>query len=330
MVKNIKIREIHTDSLSCEPLVKRAPNGDLVCVCQCGGTTEPAPENRVYVFRSSDDGETWSEKYLLHPEDGQAVYATELSIDEDGTLTAYLTVHSGRFLDWKCIMYKSSDSGFTWKNAGLSPHFPEYTFMRAPINTREEHDRIMAYEGDRAIFRETRTPYCESGVIESCDGGQTWLRHTACRFSQENGWVWSEPTIAELSDGSVAMLLRWCRTGWLYRCDSADGGRTWGDYYKTDIPNPSNKPRLILLPDGRIALIHTPNNKDNMKNGKWAKRWPLELWISDDDMKTWGEKVVLTDFPGAYSYSDGFYEDGHIRFVIEHNRHTILHFDVEL
>ena len=53
-------------------------------------------------------------------------------------------------------------------------------------------------------------------------------------------------------------------------------------------------------------------------------------WISDDDMKTWGEKIRLTDFPGEYSYTDGFYEDGHLRFVIEHNRHTVLYFDVTL
>ena len=123
--------------------------------------------------------------------------------------------------------------------------------------------------------------------------------------------------------------MRKCRSGWLYRCDSPDGGKTWGEYYKTDIPNPTNKPRLINLDGGRIALIHTPNNA-GIENGGWALRFPLELWISDNDIKSWSEKIRLTDFPGAYSYSDGFYEDGHIHFVIEHNRHTILYFDVEL
>ena len=47
-------------------------------------------------------------------------------------------------------------------------------------------------------------------------------------------------------------------------------------------------------------------------------------------MKTWKYKTVLSDFPGSYDYTDGFYEDGHIMVTIEHNRHSILFFDVEL
>ena len=48
------------------------------------------------------------------------------------------------------------------------------------------------------------------------------------------------------------------------------------------------------------------------------------------DMKSWKEKVRFTDFPGAFNYTDGFYEDGHIYFTVEHNRHTIIFFDVEM
>lgn len=341
-VKNISIHQIHTNSLSCEPLVKRVANGELLCVCQCDGTREPAPENRVYAFHSKDNGETWSAGENIYPEDGQAVYCTELTVSGD-EITAYLTVHSGRFLDWKCYMMKSWDNGYSWRNCGNPPFFPEYTFIRPTLITkdnrtlipyqtypvtRQEHDRILAEETDKAIFSNTKTPYCESGVLISHDGGKTCEKYTACRMDMSDGWIWSEPTIAELSDGSIAMLMRKCRSGWLYRCDSRDGGKTWGEYYQTDIPNPSNKPRLIPIDHGRIALLHTPNNIGGT-NG-WAPRFPLQLWISEDDMKTWKEKITLTDFPGNYSYSDGFYEDGHIRFVIEHNRHTILYFDITL
>ena len=82
--------------------------------------------------------------------------------------------------------------------------------------------------------------------------------------------------------------------------------------------------------DGKIALIHTPNNKGLSNERKYVDRYPLQLWISDDGMQSWSEKITLTNFPGSYSYTDGIYEEGHIRFVIEHNRHTILFFDVEL
>ena len=147
-------------------------------------------------------------------------------------------------------------------------------------------------------------------------------------MSMENGWIWSEPTLAELSDGTIVMLMRKDRSGWLYRCESRDGGVTWSETIQTDIPNPSNKPRLIPMDHGRIALLHTPNN-DVLNHGFGRQRYPLELWVTCDDMRTW-EKTQLTDFPGSYCYSDGFYENGHLRFVIEHNRHTILYFDVEV
>ena len=236
------------------------------------------------------------------------------------------------------------DGGYNWENHGNPPFFPEYTFIRAAVKnssgnlcipyqyypvTRAEHDRILSEEQFKGVFFNTKTPYCESGVIIRDEKTGAFTRHAACRMDMSEGWIWSEPTVANLSDGSMAMLMRKCRSGWLYRCDSPDGGKTWGEYYKTDIPNPTNKPRLINLDGGRIAFIHTPNNA-GIENGGWALRFPLELWISDDDMKSWSEKIRLTDFPGAYSYSDGFYEDGHIHFVIEHNRHTILYFDVEL
>ncbi len=339
MVKNIRIRQIYTDSMSCEPLLEKTANGELLCVCQCGGTREPDIKNRVYTFHSKNDGETWSAKESIYPEDGQAVYCTELTANGD-ELTAYLTTHTGRFLDMKCLMVKSFDNGYTWKNYGTPPHFPEYTFIRTPINaadgsillpyqtypvTKEGHDRVLKEESDKVIWR-AGVEYVEAGVLKSCDGGKTYERYMACRMSMAEGWIWNEPTLAQLSDGTVVMLLRQYAGnkqggGYLYRCESKDFGKTWSDIVLTDIPNPSNKPRLFHLDDGKIALIHTPNTTD---------RYPLELWISDDDMKTWSSKTVLSDFPGWWCYTDGFYEDGHIKFVIEHNRHTILFFDVTL
>ena len=74
------IKLVQRELLSCEAIVRRAPNGELLLVCQCGDVTEPAPLNRVYVWHSRDDGENWSGRKLLVPEDGRAVYQTEVSV----------------------------------------------------------------------------------------------------------------------------------------------------------------------------------------------------------------------------------------------------------
>ena len=186
--------------------------------------------------------------------------------------------------------------------------------------TREAHDKLLASDLDDKPVVLTNPEYAECGVLISEDNGKSYDRFTACRIKPK-AWVWTEPTIAERDDGVISMLIRYDGSGSLWQCDSADGGKTWSELGRTDIVNPGNKPKLIKLDKGRIALLHTPDPK-------W--RFPLELWISDDNMKTWGNKTVLTDFPGVYSYSDGFYEDGHIRFTVEHNRHSIIYFDVEL
>lgn len=349
MPVSVSIFQIHTNTLVCEPIVRRCPNGELLCICQCDGLREPCRENRVYAFHSPDNGRTWRGRKNIYPEDGSAVYCTEVSVIGN-EITVYLSCHNGRFLDWKCVMMKSHDNGYTWENAGHPPFFPEYTFIRGTIHTADgtrlipyqsypvkqsERDRIMndASITDKLVCL-TDTPYCESGVIRSTDGGQTFERFIACRAEIPKGlpygyWIWNEPTLAELSDGKIVMLMRRDLTDFLWRCESCDGGKTWSAVEKTDIPNPTNKPKLINLPGGRIALIHTPNN-GIINPSRPRERFPLALWISDDDMKTWSEKIILTDFPGSYSYSDGFYEDGHIYFTIEHNRHTALFFDVEL
>lgn len=341
MIENIRIRQIYTGSLSCEPILRRTKNGELLCICQCDGPCEPHEDNRVYAFHSTDNGETWSEKVKIYPEDSNAVYCTEVSVDGD-EITAYLTVHSGRFLDWKCLMYKSFDNGYTWENFGPPPHFEEYTFIRGKINTKnsdivipyqhypitkEQYNSVMSDESNQnKCIADTKAEYCETGVLVSKDNSKTYQRYVAAKIDMNDSWVWSEPTVVELGDSRLAMLLRKDGSKFLWYTESYDGGQNWAELKKTDIPNPSNKPKLIKTSD-KIFLLHTPNNS-GMETTQWGKRFPLSLWISNNDMKSWDEKYVLTDFPGNYSYSDGFYEKGHIMFTVEHNRHTILFFDV--
>ena len=338
-----RIRQVHVDTLSCEPILRKTPSGELLCVSQCGGVIEPAPENRVFFFHSQDDGETWSKPQSVYPEDGNAVYCTEVMVHE-GVISVFLTLHSGRFLDWKNVVMQSRDNGYTWENAGPPPLLPTFTFMRGALTlkngdiliayhhfpvTQEENDRVLAF-GGKAVW-ETNATYFESGVLRSTDNGKTYQKHVAGIWDRDAtemslGWVWSEPTLAQLSDGTISMLLRKDRSGWLWRCDSKDGGQTWGEIYNTQIPNPSNKPKLIPLDDGRIALIHTPNNSAELRPG-WGLRFPLQIWISSDDMQSWPYRETVTDFPGNYSYADGFYEDGHIKFTIEYNRHDVIFVD---
>jgi hypothetical protein len=344
-----RIRLVHRDTLSCEPILRRMPDGSLLCVAQCGDVLEPAPGNRVRAFRSEDDGETWVDTGLVYPETGEAVNVTEVMV-LDGVVHAFAAVHNGRFLNMRCEVLQSHDSGGTWTLAGPTPHFPAFCFVRGmlplaggeiilpcqhfPVSEQENARLVRASHNITPVRQQPAVwsaaiDHIRNDVMISGDGGRSFERFAGPRVATKGQsgrpWVWTEPTLAQLSDGTLVMLLRIDGTGRLWRSESTDRGRTWSEVVATDIPNPGNKPKLIPLPDGRIALIHTPNADQG-----FTHRHPLSLWISDDDLAGFADRRVLTDFPGCYCYPDGFFEAGHVRFTIEINRHEILFFDCEV
>ncbi len=336
-----RMKLVHRDTLSCEPILRRMPNGELLLVSQCGDVTEPAPGNRVYVFHSTDEGESWSAPVLIRPDDGRAVYLTEVSVIGQ-KIIVYLTLHTGYFVDWVCDRMVSLDSGYTWFSIGPVPGYETYAFPRGMIRLKDgrlmmamqcypidERENARLRDNHLQVYHDAMAPYVTNALVVSADEGETWetLGHTDIPMSLEKGrlWIWSEPTILELTDGRIAMYLRWGGTGRLYYAESTDGGRTLSAPVPTDIPNPSNKPKLLRMEDGRIALIHTPNSHQG-----FAGRNPLAIWLSDDELASFSDRRVITRFPGAFCYPDGFSQGDHIHFAIEYNRHDILYIDADM
>lgn len=316
--------EIHKDTMACEPLLIKGKNGQLICICQCEGPCEPHFDNREFIFRSNDNGKTWSGKERILPETGRAEYATGVSEIGDELLTFISTQTKGWYSpeDWKCSIAKSKDGGETWVNSEPFPQFTDYTFVRTSI-TLKSGTILIPYQtypkGDDGNFH-----IAETGVLKSTDNGKTFTKHIANVWDlpKPNDHLWTEPTLAQLSNGTIVMLTRKDYSGWIWQCKSTDEGETWSETVKTDIANSGCKSKLLNLDNGKIALIHNSNSE--------CKRYPLKLWISDDDMKTWGEQYIIAEPPYTYHYPDGFYENGHIKFVIERDRNTILYFDIEL
>jgi predicted neuraminidase len=90
--------------------------------------------------------------------------------------------------------------------------------------------------------------------------------------------------------------------------DSNDGGLTWTDARKLDIPNPNSGIDAVRLKDGRIVLIY---------NDTPSGRTPLNLAISTDG-EHFRNFSTLESEPGEFSYpaliqgSDG---DLHITYT---------------
>lgn len=329
-----KIIWVHKDSLSCEAIVREAPDGHLILVSQCGGEDEPRPENRVYVFHSRDGGETWTKPVLITPDNGRATYATEVSVIGN-RVDVFITEHDGSFLYPDCYILRSEDNGETWRKVPLPVFENTFVFIRGRVDFPDgkiayPYQQYELTEAESARLHEEGKILCAGnigevrcGLILSEDGERFVKSEDVVVKNEWDGkrvWQWPEPTAVVLSDGSLAMLLRINGAGYLFRTDSFDGGMSWKKPYRTEIPNPNNKPKLIPLGNGDVALLNTPNPKTGFKY-----RTPLEVWISSDGLRTWRYRKRVSDFPGWLSYPDGFAtRDGkEILFAFELNRHDV-------
>lgn len=332
------VKMVLRESLSCETILRKAPNGDLIIISQCGGTNEPQKENREYLIRSTDNGETWSKPVSIY-EDGRAVYVTEVFVQGE-EIWAFAGSHDGDFLGWESFLLKSRDSGYTWEKCPSAWDTKAFCFVRGGIRIGKKLVfPVQYYEVPEAeqkrlkatgeLILKAEIPCAKNGTIISEDGGKTFRAGKgAAEFPMvidgKRLWKWTEPTLAKLSDGKLVMFIRADGQGVLYRSESTDEGETWSAFERTDVPNPNNKPKLINLPDGRIALINTPDSRIGFKY-----RHPLCVWISDDGLKSFSYKKELVDFPGWLSYPDGIYDeqDGRIKFAFELNRHDVYYVD---
>ncbi|MBI5395227.1 MAG: exo-alpha-sialidase [Verrucomicrobia bacterium] len=138
--------------------------------------------------------------------------------------------------------------------------------------------------------------------VYSDDSGKTWRRSpaklTAPCHDGYNGSNYGacEPTLIELKDGRVWMLIR-TQDGFLYESFSTDGV-DWSPAKRSRFHS-SNSPAFpVRLPDGRIVVFW--NNCEMPpragKDGVYSGRDALHAAISGDEGKTWrGFREVYRD-----------------------------------
>ena len=334
----MKIKLVHRDSLSCETIVRKAPDGHLFLAAQCGGNWEPELANKVVYFHSYDNGDTWSKPITLIDNPKRAYYLTEVAV-YDNHIDIFVVEHNGAFLFPMIYFMRSYDNGNTFERVELNAFIKDsFVFLRSFTEINNEimyayqyypltNDDSIRLSNDKKYIFNSGMPNVLCGIIKSNDG-VIYKKGKDILISNNPLWQWPEPTFVKLSNNDIVMLLRINGTGYLYKSVSSDDGMTWSEPIITDIPNPGNKPKLIKTNDGRIILLNTPNNKPGMIN-----RNPLEVWVSNDDMNTWTKKIRVLDFPSSYlSYPDGFYdeESNTVKFAFELNRHDIYYVEVEL
>jgi hypothetical protein len=139
-------------------------------------------------------------------------------------------------------------------------------------------------------------------VVVSDDGGRTWRLSptkltSPCREGYNgNNYGAIEPTILELNDGRVWMLMR-TQTGFLYESFSKDG-LDWSAAKPSRFHSSTSPAALIRLADGRIVVVW--NNCEQppryQGQGVYGGRDALHAAISSDEGKTWrGFREIYRD-----------------------------------
>lgn len=150
------------------------------------------------------------------------------------------------------------------------------------------------------------------GVLYSDDDGISWKKsqfintppHTKGGFHKGIRWNHGgvEPTVIELSDGRLWMLIRTPQDTH-YQSFSDDGGETWQDPTPSPFYGTLTMPTLGRLKDGRMILFWnntTPLPELASADGVWddvfTNRNVLHAAISEDDGKSWiGLRELMLD-----------------------------------
>lgn len=331
-MKSLAYKGFPPNHCCCDSAWRRLPGGEQAIFFLTGGNGEPEPGNFVALVRSHDEGETWGdlETVMTHPPG--AVTLSEVVV-HTGVISIYVQIHDGHFGRWHTAVIRSVDNARTWS---------------APVEFAPLPRRSMIRNLYQASWGEWFLPYqyydTTDGDPESTARGKPW-NGVLSAPTPEGPWTdsmricgangWAEVNVVELSDGRLVMLARSDGEGALLRSESRDRGRSWSPYVRSDIENPGSKFRLFRLRDGRILLLHNPTGRTSHPNSKLVclvNRNPLALWVSDDDMATWGIRQMITDFPGMLAYPDGEVDadERHLHLAFDYNRHDVIYWKINL
>lgn len=271
------------------------------------------------LVRSHDDGATWSATtpaafgqdpaepascLVLEPEPGTLVMVF-LEIGSDRRKFGWNEA-AGEPVDGCCLelhAIRSLDGGRTWRDRqclldGYNANF--FGFIQTTAGR-------LVLVAEHLVTGPGRWVVCS---FISDDAGHSWRRSNWIDLGgngHHDGAI--EPTVAELGDGRLLMLIR-TNLGRFWQAVSEDGGRYWRSLAPSPIEASSSPGQLLRLRSGRLVLVW---NRLNPEDGKWPLNAPsasaevaaswyreeLSIAYSDDDAHRWSAPLVLARLRGG-------------------------------
>jgi hypothetical protein len=299
-----------------EPVViKKAPGNESTILRLASHTikiffiSRPGPANKLMSISSLDNGITWGqpEKEIDLP--GIAYYANNLVQDEKGNLHCIFHIFSegengyrGRHLNlWYC---RTRDNSKDW----LKPKkiFDGYVgSIRGFIELKNKRLLLVVARAVPSRVEKPQANLIDYGWNEivsfySDDKGKTWKTSKnsikiAVESNKKTRYGGVEPSILELKDGKIWMLIR-TNKGYLYQSFSDDGGVTWQRAEPTKFISSDSPAAILRLSDNRILVLWCSDQRwDDPNSYANGGREVLHAAISNNEGKTWkGSREILT------------------------------------
>lgn len=300
------------DGLWIDPRAARLPTemqGPFVSTRDGGILTIDSKASYV----SHDEGKTWSAGRPLFSESQNIEVSNERALlrTRDGVIIAAFMNLRERHWTWSdqlgdapvarlpTYVMRSLDDGVTWHD--VAKLHDEWTGA--------VRDILQTSDG-RIIFTSMKMQHDPGRhavlTYSSTDDGKSWTASNLIDLggAGHHGGV-TEPTLVELKDGRIWMLIR---TNWgeFWSAYSHDGGRFWRIIQPSGISASSAPGLLKRLSNGKLLLAWNrpfPDGKlewplsggDNLWSATPVSnfREELSLALSDDDGETWSTAMVI-------------------------------------
>jgi photosystem II stability/assembly factor-like uncharacterized protein len=214
---------------------------NIVYAAVLGNIYKPTEDRGVY--KSTDGGKTWRKTLFANKEAG----AVDLIMDPNNPRILFASTWNVKRTPYSLssggdgsALWKSTDSGETWKEVSKNEGFPKDTLGIIGVTVSPANsDRVWAIVENKE----------KGGVYRSDDGGETWKNINSDRDLRQRAWYYTR-IYADSKDEDIVYVLN------VRYHKSTDGGKTYetynaphGDHHDLWIA-PEDPNRMIIGDDG--------------------------------------------------------------------------------
>ena len=305
--RDLKISTVIAGSKECprhsEASILELNDGSLLMAWQCHqhsdfGSGDLAPAT-ISLMNSYDKGATWVNQRVAAKmiEGCVNCYSPSLFRRKDGSISLFFKRYThlvpGEHIFCNYYRIDSTNEGATWSEEYTLWENKEYYPINDALKRMADGSVLMPIQFNEGSWCGPDDHNVVS-VLLSDDDCITWTQSNQITLPMRGA---EEPCVAQMSDGSVNMVLR-NQLGSVFYSESFDGGKNWSKPQTTGLRAPESCPCIFSIPNTDAQLVVWNNSEYDMNwRSHYGKRTPLTIALSRDGLKTFSDVYDIETDP---------------------------------